>query len=460
MRTSRLKQLRTESLTTSRPVRPVASSRRGVALAIIVFLFAGGAACWWHVAAVAGPDMRAHSPNPAYRSVQSSDLYPRWVGVREAILHHRSPYGAQVTAEIQRGYYGTTSIGPKADQQKFAYPAYFVSLFFWAGLIPFSVVSAAAWFLLPALAALATVYGLRFVCGNSNPRREALWAALVLGSWPVAEAVWVQQPILLILAAMVGVAVCATRQQPLRAGFLLACCTIKPHLAAAFVAWWLLWALLHWHERRRLVYSFAVTMLALLGTAQIIVPGWLGQWSAELKQYVGYTYSGFIFQAVLGLKLGLWITLLAAALPLLLAFRLAFRRNSEALAVALVLAATLLASPTHALGAYNQVLLLPAAIVLWRAPWPTTLPAITVRAGAWVLLAWGQIGSLLALTFTLLRPVLAVRPQVIMDLPLYNFLCLPLVVVVALWQVHSSALGSPDSQGRSPQLAASAEFSR
>src|SRR5271156_5541651 len=36
----------------------------------------------------------------------NSDLYPRWLGAREALLHHRDPYGPDVTREIQIGFYG------------------------------------------------------------------------------------------------------------------------------------------------------------------------------------------------------------------------------------------------------------------------------------------------------------------------------------------------------------------
>src|SRR5580700_10786024 len=35
-----------------------------------------------------------------------SDLYPRWFGARELLLHDRDPYGADITREIQVGYYG------------------------------------------------------------------------------------------------------------------------------------------------------------------------------------------------------------------------------------------------------------------------------------------------------------------------------------------------------------------
>jgi len=36
----------------------------------------------------------------------NSDLYPRWLGAREALLHNRDPYSAAVTREIQLGFYG------------------------------------------------------------------------------------------------------------------------------------------------------------------------------------------------------------------------------------------------------------------------------------------------------------------------------------------------------------------
>src|ERR1700683_986511 len=35
-----------------------------------------------------------------------TDLYPRWYGARELLLHHRDPYSADVTREIQLAYEG------------------------------------------------------------------------------------------------------------------------------------------------------------------------------------------------------------------------------------------------------------------------------------------------------------------------------------------------------------------
>ncbi len=55
-----------------------------------------------------------------------SDLYPRWLGARELLLHQRNPYSDEVALEIQKGYYGRAldparPEDPK-DRQGFAYP--------------------------------------------------------------------------------------------------------------------------------------------------------------------------------------------------------------------------------------------------------------------------------------------------------------------------------------------------
>ena len=61
-----------------------------------------------------------------------SDLYPRWLGARELLLHGRNPYSPEITAEIQKGYYGRVLDASRPDeprdQQGFAYPVYAIFL--------------------------------------------------------------------------------------------------------------------------------------------------------------------------------------------------------------------------------------------------------------------------------------------------------------------------------------------
>src|SRR5579864_7276298 len=59
-----------------------------------------------------------------------SDLYPRWLGARELLLHGSDPYSPEMTRKIQIGYYGRVldphrPNDPK-DQAAFAYPIYVV----------------------------------------------------------------------------------------------------------------------------------------------------------------------------------------------------------------------------------------------------------------------------------------------------------------------------------------------
>jgi hypothetical protein len=62
-----------------------------------------------------------------------SDLYPRWLGARELLLHGRDPYSPEFTREIQTGYYGRPldpeGAGDRNYQQGFYYPVYVA--FFW-----------------------------------------------------------------------------------------------------------------------------------------------------------------------------------------------------------------------------------------------------------------------------------------------------------------------------------------
>src|SRR5271167_2581954 len=90
------------------------------------------ASMWFYVQRVLIPSERADAAAHERPRGNLSDLYPRWLGARELLLHHRNPYGDDITLEIQKGYYGRAldparPNDPK-DQQGFAYPVYVVFL--------------------------------------------------------------------------------------------------------------------------------------------------------------------------------------------------------------------------------------------------------------------------------------------------------------------------------------------
>jgi hypothetical protein len=298
-----------------------------------------------------------------------SDLYPRWLGARELLLNHRNPYGDDITIEIQKGYYGraldpSRPNDPK-DQQGFAYPVYVVFLLAPFVGFPFHSVQLVFYWTLIALTAISVWLWLRALRWRLPMLAGATCVALTLGSFAAVQGIKLQQLSLLVAALLAGAAACVGSGFLFCGGVLLAAATIKPQLAWPLVAWLVVWALSDWRRRRRFLFGFGLAMVLLLAGAEIILPGWSRMFAHALGQYHRYTqnqsvllvpweYSGIlIVAAVLGCAFYLW--------------RLR-GEPSEAekfgLATSLVLALTVLVVPMYA--PYNQVLLLPAILVLVR----------------------------------------------------------------------------------------------
>src|SRR5579872_6144757 len=99
---------------------------------------------WFYVQHVMIPHQQVEATKFDIPRGNLSDLYPRWLGARELLLHHRDPYGADITREIQVGYYGrpldAARSGDPKDQQAFAYPLYVVLLLAPTVGLPFATV--------------------------------------------------------------------------------------------------------------------------------------------------------------------------------------------------------------------------------------------------------------------------------------------------------------------------------
>src|SRR5271170_4592224 len=101
---------------------------------LLLSVFAA-AITWLYAARVLGPwDRYIGELHDGVKS-QMGDLYPRWVGTRELLLHGRNPYSPEVSHEIQIAFYGHVidqKYGqPRAeivDEQRFVYPVYVVFL--------------------------------------------------------------------------------------------------------------------------------------------------------------------------------------------------------------------------------------------------------------------------------------------------------------------------------------------
>ncbi|HXM63642.1 MAG TPA: glycosyltransferase family 87 protein [Terriglobales bacterium] len=301
-----------------------------------------------------------------------SDLYPRWLGTRELLLHHRNPYTPEVTRDIQIGYYGrpldASRPGDPKDQMGFAYPLYVVFLIAPTISFPFSSVRFVAHWFFILLTAFSVPLWLRAMRWRVSPVLTATLVTLTLGTLPAVQGIKLEQ-LSLLVGGMVAVCVLLLVSNSLvLAGVLLAFATIKPQLVLFMVAWLLLWACGNYRERRRFLWSFGLTMAILFTAAEFVMPGWVGQFVKAIAAYREYTGRPVSILAVLATPaLG---QLLSALLLIVLAI-ICWRARcvsvgdpTFALVSSAVLGVTVVVIPMTSL--YNQILLLPAVLLLVR----------------------------------------------------------------------------------------------
>jgi hypothetical protein len=337
---------------------------------------------WFYVQSVLIPYQKADAVLHERPRGNLSDLYPRWLGARELLLHHRNPYGNDIAIEIQKGYYGreldAARPGDPKDRQGFAYPVYVV--FVLAPLIgfPFDEVQIFFHWLLVGLTAASVWLWLRALRRQLPLMGVAAGIALTLGSFPAVQGIKLQQLSLLVAALLAASVACVASRFLFCGGVLLALATIKPQLAWPLVAWLLLWAVSDWRARRRFAFGFGLMMVLLLGGAEIILPGWWRMFAGAIGQYHQYTQNQSVLEVILNEVLGsaaggigrvggqvLSAIAVLACAPVL--WKLRGERADAAgfsVAMALVLSLTVLVIPMYA--PYNQVLLLPVILLLVR----------------------------------------------------------------------------------------------
>ncbi len=372
-----------------------------------------------------------------------SDLYPRWLGARERFLRHRNPYAEDITKEIQQGYYGrvldpSRPNDPK-DQQGFAYPVYVIFLL--APLIgfPWDEVRTFFHWSLIILTAGSVWWWLRALRWRLSTIGIASSLLFVLGSFPGVQGIKLQQLSLLVAALLAGSVACIARGFPAMGGALLALAMIKPQLVLPIAAWMLLWAFSDWAHRRRFASSFAVVMFLLLVGAEIVLPGWLGMFARAAERYRGYTQNHSVLNELLPwvplAKLLTACAVLATGLSLWKWRRKSAESREFGCAVALVMALTVLIVPMYA--PYNQVLLIPAILLLVRDRRSLTSgsPAVyLIYVASAVALAWQWVAS-----FGLTAAYLAISPAWALQhwrWPFFATFALPLCIF-ALVLIHA-----------------------
>jgi hypothetical protein len=350
------------------------------------------------------------------------DLYPRWVGTRELLLHGHNPYGPAVSHEIQMAFYGHIvdqdyrEPGHKIDEQRFAYPVYVVFLMAPVMYLDFSEVYRWAPFALAFFAALSVPLCLRLLHWRPPWEHVAAITLFTLGSPQVAQGLEHQQLSVVVGFLLIAGAWCVSRSHLLGGGALLACSTIKPQMAFFPLCFFLVWVVGDLSKRWRLLAGFLVTLTALMASGEVILPGWVGYFIEGANAYRKY----FPTTSVLGMALGDAAGEIVGGIIVVSLFFLAWRNRKEGagsrqfiLTFAAFLTGTILAFPLFT--PFNQVILtLPTMLLLhdWK-----TLPKFS-RAIFVLSISWPWITAAVLL---LLRP----RLDSLSQLPLLPSVLVP-----------------------------------
>jgi Glycosyltransferase family 87 len=390
---------------------------------------------WFYVQEILIPHQRQVAEASGTPRGNLSDLYPRWLGSRELLLHHRDPYSPEVTREIQAGYYGrpldpARPNDPK-DQQGFVYPVYVALLLAPTATFPFEIVQPCFRWFLAILTGASVLMWLRALGWRPRVPSVAVIMILIFGSYAFAQGIKLQQLSLLVSGLMAGSIVLLSSGHLFWAGVLLALATIKPQLTAPLTAWLLLWTISAWKSRQLFVYGFVLAVAALVGGGELLLPGWIGLFRKAVSDYTQYTGP-----SLFDLLLGPVASVVAASLLLIAVASVCWKfrdatcqSNSFMLGTTLVLAATVVVIPMFA--PYNQLLLLPGIFLAiaksshFRTPSRAFVSAVAIAVIAW---PWLSATGLLAARAFLRTSTIGQG----WSAPLYTSLAIPLSVLALL----------------------------
>jgi hypothetical protein len=348
-------------------------SVKNLVLLLVVLAGSASTCLYWSRYTDAVHVSLAHSSG--LRGKALTDLYPSWYATRELLLHHRNPYGAEVNHELQIAYYGKV-LDPsrpeeRVNEQRFAYPLYFIFFIAPMARIQFQTVRIIFWWLLAAGAAINVLLWLRFLRLRWSLPALIVLFLFVLTSVPVLQNLAILQPFLLAAGFIAGAAAAAASRRLFLAGALLALATVKPQISLLPLVWFALWFVSDFKSRLSLLWGFATMLATLILTSEWLLPGWLIQYPRVLEAYAEYTRSMSLLATILPGPVHWLVTIFVVAM--VAEFCWGVRQepaDSTAFAIALsfVLALTVLIVPAM-VQPFNHVLLLPAvllAIRYWR----------------------------------------------------------------------------------------------
>src|SRR5271169_157533 len=372
------------------------------------------------------------------------DFYPIWLTARQWQAARLDPYGPEMTRDIQTGLFGRpldarNPNDPPVDYREFTYPA-FADLLFWpTAALDFSQLRLVLAALLPFLTAASVWLWILALEWRISPLWFAALVVLTLCNYQVLEALFAEQPGLIVGFLLAGSALALRRDRLLLAGSLIGLTLIKPQMTLPVVSYLLLWSLAA-KRRWRFWAGFLATMLPLVGASLLIWPHWVGQWVRVILGYHRYATPSLV-RLLPGEALGAYLGPLATVVLLGLGAALAWRsrrarRDSTLfwLTLSLLLAITSVTLlPGQAI--YDHVILLPGIFLLvqhrreLRAAGP--VPRTLLTLGAIVLFfPWAA-----AFAVIIVRPVLAIphfESTAVFSLPIRTTASLPFAVLALL----------------------------
>jgi len=367
---------------------------------------------WFYVDRVWSPPSEMHF----------SDLYPRWYGSRELLLHGRDPYGPDVTWEIASWTYGNAVESERGqgnqgedrlDYPLFAYPLYVAFILSPTVWLPYSKVESLFRLIMPALAFVSVplwISALRWKCNWSTIGALAL---LSFGSFPTLENIYMQQPALLAAAFLAASAAALASNRLFLAGTLLAWGTIKPQFIFLLVPWLMLWAFSDWKSRKKLVQGFGITMFLLAGVSELFLPGWIREFIEGAFAYHHYTGNFSILTLLFRKSGGAVVSIGLVAGLALCTWQLRHEHAGSDrfnVALCLVFVVTLLIIPT--MYPTGQILLLPCvffALKKFSTIWAEGRSARLAHVAVCALIGWQWVGSSALMLAALTTPAATIR---------------------------------------------------
>jgi len=393
---------------------------------------------WRWVRQVLIPSDTAHAIATQRPIGNNSDLYPRWIGTRELLLNHKDPYSAEVTREIQVGYYGRALDAAKSedpqDQAGFAYPIY-IAFFLWPTTqMRFSTLQwTAGWIMLAATALSVPLwqhaFGLRL-----GGETQLITVLLLFASYSVVQGYLLQQITLIVAFLLAAGCAAIASERLVLGGVLLAVSTIKPQLALPLLVVTGIWCIGNWRARWRLFAGFFLAMAFLIGGGLLVYPAWISRFVSAIRQYQAYAGDVPLLLVLLGGSLGMVVAAFLGAGLLIVTWIIrhdAFTSPRIAMVIAGMLAFDLLAIPK--LAPYNQVLLLPSALLLWSHRDQLLRSRFLVRVfwrAAVTCLAWQWFAATALALMSLVRS--SAIPANLAGTPLYSVYAIPPTIFLAI----------------------------